>query len=153
MPFPYSLPFTFGDPSTTVNPGPIPGGVGATWPPPDSVNPMPGIGAIPPSMQPTKITSQQVNAWRIQFIETILQTVVQAITGTFLPGGGSAFNQLISVFGSLFGAAGGATGLGQFTNFFTNLLSIFGVSGNTMIGTPGSFDPTTVLYNWITTLI
>jgi hypothetical protein len=106
---------------------------------------MPGIGAIPPSMQPTKITSQQVNAWRIQFIETILQTVVQAITGTFLPGGGSAFTQLISVFGSLFGAAGGATGLGQFTNFFTNLLSIFGVSGTALTGAPGAFNPTSVL--------
>jgi len=72
----------------------ITGQDGATWPVPPGVTPDPSIHNIPPQLQPTPITAEQIAAWRTQFIELIIRIVVTAVTGFFTQGATSAVEQL-----------------------------------------------------------
>lgn len=121
-------------------------------------------GVHPSGTQNTQFTrpftQAQLQQIGQQLIEQFLAVVVKAIVGIFIPGGtGSAFTQLqswatggggigIPLFGPLWSMFGGATNSTQATNFVTNLLSLFG--GPTLTGSPGSFNPSTVLTSWIT---
>lgn len=67
--------------------------------PPDWVTKVPsteGVHSMPPQgQQLEQLREQQVDAMRKQLLESIIQVVVQAITGLFIPGGiGSAVQQL-----------------------------------------------------------
>lgn len=121
--------------------------------PPDWVTNVPGhppVHTEPPKTQQWENLSQdQVRTMRGRLIESVIQVVVQAITGLFIPGGGigGAQNQLTSwannipLIGPLVGAITGTVGsLFDLGNFFDlsgpgNLLTglfdgVLGGSGN-----------------------
>jgi hypothetical protein len=59
----------------------------------------------------------------------------------------------MSIVNGLLGLFGGATTATQASNFFTNILSLFGTSGATMTGAPGSFNVNSVASNFINTIL
>lgn len=95
-------------------------------------------GGIPP------MSPEQIAAYRQQFIELIIRTVLQVVQG-FIPGlgaGQSALPFLQQFFGNIpvLSMFGGATSPTQANNFISNLLGIIGNPAG-ITSAPGTFNP------------
>jgi hypothetical protein len=96
----------------------------------------------PNSYQWQNLSQEQLNTLRSNLITSIIQLVVQALTGTFLPGGGltGAMGQLTSwatgILNPIFNLFGGSTSLGQAGNFWTSLLGLVGNPTGMLTGSP-----------------
>lgn len=126
-------------------------GVGKSWPGDPTLPSQAPQGYVTPQAPErtpqSPFSSEEIEAFRGDFIEMLLRTIVEATIGIFFPGAGDAFDQLADFFdelpgiGELVQAITGILGgdLGALGDFFTDLFDV--LSGGAGSGFFSVLDP------------